>query len=95
MGTPCKNKLDTDVTYPVCNIIGNACFSLSWRHGQIMEYQVTKYCVTLNVEVAQDIVEWKTMQVAEKCVFSHCFCKTKPFRNNAVLLLSTHTYLCN
>lgn len=50
------NKLDTDVTYQVYNIIGDACFSLSWRHGQIMEYQVTKYCVTLNVEVAQDIV---------------------------------------
>ena len=51
------NKLDTDVTYRVvCNIIGDAYFSLSWRHGKIMEYQVTKYCVTLNMEVAQDIV---------------------------------------
>ena len=86
------NKLDTDVTYRVvCNIIGDAYFSLSWRHGQIMEYQVTKYCVTLNMEVAQDIVRsGKQKCKLQKNVFlAIVFAKPNPFET-MLSYCSTH-----
>lgn len=81
-------RLDTDVTYQSCNIIGDACFSHqleAWPNYGISSY---KYCVTLGVEVAQDIVRRRKTEckLQENVFLAIVFVQPNPSRNNAVLL---------